>query len=75
MKTLSLIDGADEYIRLACQFRALAEGLTIELPSGLFIEIGDESVADYRHPRAIAPRGVKSVLYGVPNRRKAVAAN
>lgn len=58
VKTLSLIDGADEHTRLACQFRALAEGLTIELPSGLFIEkleeilslIGDEAVADYRHP-------------------------
>lgn len=58
MKTLSLIVGADESTRLACQCRVLAEGVTIELPNGLFIEnlqelldlIGDQAVADYRHP-------------------------
>jgi ferredoxin len=58
MKTLSLIVGADESTRLACQCRVLADGVTIELPAGLFIEkldeilelIGEEAVADYRHP-------------------------
>lgn len=57
-KTLSLIVGADESTRLACQCRILADGVTIELPAGLFIEkldeilelIGEEAVADYRHP-------------------------
>lgn len=57
-KTLALIDGADAFTRLACQCRVLADGVTIELPAGLFLErlddlldlIGEEAVADYRHP-------------------------
>jgi ferredoxin len=57
-KTLALIEGATELTRLACQCRVLQDGVTIELPTGLFIEkleellemIGDEAVTDYRHP-------------------------
>lgn len=57
-KTLSLIVGADEFTRLACQCRVMGEGVTVELPTGLFVErleeilelIGEEAVADYRHP-------------------------
>lgn len=57
-KTLSLMVGVNALTRLACQCRVLADGLTLELPTGLFVEsldellnlIGDEAVADYRHP-------------------------
>ncbi|MGL6074579.1 MAG: 2Fe-2S iron-sulfur cluster-binding protein [Fimbriiglobus sp.] len=57
-KTLSLIVGADENTRLACQCRVLGEGVTIELPQGLYVEkleellelIGEEAVSDYLHP-------------------------
>ena len=58
MKTLSLIVGATPTTRLSCQCRILADGVMIELPTGLFIEsledlldlIGEEAVTDYRHP-------------------------
>jgi len=57
-KTLSLIVGSDENTRLACQCRILGDGLTVELPSGLYVEkleelldlIGEEAVSDYLHP-------------------------
>lgn len=57
-KTLGLIVGADESTRLACQCRVLADGVTIELPQGLFIEsldelmalVGEDAVSDYLHP-------------------------
>ena len=57
-KTLSLIVGATPTTRLSCQCRILGDDVMIELPTGLFIEslqdlldqIGDEAVADYRHP-------------------------
>jgi ferredoxin len=57
-KTLSLIVGADENTRLACQCRILGDGVTIELPQGLYVEkleellnlIGEEAVSDYLHP-------------------------
>jgi ferredoxin len=58
IKTLSLIEGTDAFSRLACQCRVLADGVTIELPNIVFLEkledvlnlIGEEAVADYRHP-------------------------
>jgi ferredoxin len=58
LKTLALIEGASELTRLACQCRVLNDGVTVELPTGLFIEkldelldlIGEEAVIDYRHP-------------------------
>ncbi len=57
-KTLSLIVGADATTRLACQSRVLGDGVTVELPEGLYVEslqelldlIGEEAVSDYRHP-------------------------
>jgi ferredoxin len=58
VKTLALIDGAGPLTRLACQCRVLADGVTVELPDVVFLEsledvlnlIGEEAVADYRHP-------------------------
>jgi ferredoxin len=58
VKTLALIDGTDALTRLACQCRVLADGVTVELPNVVFLEklddvlnlIGEEAVADYRHP-------------------------
>lgn len=58
LKTLSLIVGADASTRLACQSRVLGDGLTVELPQGLYVEslqelldlIGEEAVSDYLHP-------------------------
>jgi ferredoxin len=57
-KTLSLIVGADENTRLACQSRIIGEGVMIEMPMSLYVEsldqlmdlIGEEAVSDYRHP-------------------------
>jgi len=57
-KTLSLIVGADDSTRLACQCRILGDGLTVELPQGLYVEkleellelVGEEAVSDYLHP-------------------------
>ena len=57
-KTLSLIVGADKATRLACQCRVLADGVTVELPEGLYVErleellalVGEEAVSDYLHP-------------------------
>ena len=57
-KTLALIVGADAATRLACQCRVLADGVTVELPRGLYVEslqelldlVGDEAVSDYLHP-------------------------
>ena len=57
-RTLSLIVGADSSTRLACQCRVLADGVTVELPQGLYVEsldellelIGEEAVSDYLHP-------------------------
>jgi ferredoxin len=58
VKTLALIENANEHTRLACQCRVVGEGVVLELPAGLFVEnlnelldlIGEEAVADYRHP-------------------------
>ncbi len=57
-KTLGLIVGADASTRLACQCRVLGDGVTVELPQGLYVEsldelmelIGEEAVSDYLHP-------------------------
>jgi ferredoxin len=57
-KTLSLIVGADATTRLACQSRVIGDGVTLELPQGLYVEnlqelldlIGEEAVSDYLHP-------------------------
>lgn len=57
-KTLSLIVGADASTRLACQSRVIGDGVTVELPQGLYVEnlqellalVGEEAVADYLHP-------------------------
>jgi ferredoxin len=57
-KTLALIAGADANTRLACQCRILGDGLTVELPQGVYVEklddllelVGEEAVADYLHP-------------------------
>ena len=57
-KTLSLIVGANASTRLACQSRVLGDGVTVELPEGLYVEsleelldlIGEEAVSDYLHP-------------------------
>ncbi len=58
VKTLALIENANENTRLACQCRVVGEGVVLELPAGLFVEnlnelldlIGEEAIADYRHP-------------------------
>ena len=58
MKTLALIVGVTPTTRLSYQCRILGDGVMIDLPTGLFIEslqdlldlIGEEAVADYRHP-------------------------
>lgn len=58
LKTLALIAGADATTRLACQSRILGDGLTVELPQGVYVEklddllelVGEEAVADYLHP-------------------------
>ena len=50
--------GADAFTRLACQCRVLGDGVTIELPSGFYVEafeellalVGEEAVTDYLHP-------------------------
>ncbi len=57
-KTLSLIVGADASTRLACQSRVIGDGVTVELPQGLYVEnlqelldlVGEEAVSDYLHP-------------------------
>jgi len=57
-KTLALIVGADASTRLACQCRVMADGVTVELPQGLYVEdlqelldlVGEEAVSDYLHP-------------------------
>jgi ferredoxin len=57
-KTLSIIPGADASTRLACQCRILGEGITLELPSGVYVEklddllelVGEVAVSDYLHP-------------------------
>ncbi len=58
VKTLSLISGADENTRLACQSRIVGEGVVVEMPMSLYIEsldqlmdlVGEVAVSDYRHP-------------------------
>lgn len=58
VKTLSLIVGADEQTRLACQCRIVGDGVAVEIPNGLYVEsfqelldlVGEEAVTDYRHP-------------------------
>jgi ferredoxin len=57
-KTLSLIVGADENTRLACQSRIIGEGVVVEMPMALYVEsldqlmdlVGEVAVSDYRHP-------------------------
>jgi ferredoxin len=67
-RTLSLIEGADDGSRLACQARVLGEGIIVEVPEGTYVQssddladlIGETAAHNYLHPLTgalLIPRG------------------
>ncbi|MBY0526797.1 MAG: 2Fe-2S iron-sulfur cluster binding domain-containing protein [Gemmataceae bacterium] len=57
-RSLGRITGADKRSRLACQARVLGEGVTVELPEGMYIEraedlityVGQRAATNILHP-------------------------